>query len=889
MAIPHLFMESPRPKESNSTPRPPLSNLKMLFRNSILVLGVLAVALIVISFLLPTFVKPAVLEKFLTSAIDKHTNYSLSVEKPGFSILPTPSFRFLNVKIWSKTASSKAPPLMTAEHISCQLNWLPLIFKKIEFSNVKLSGTYLDLREITGAPVRLTDVDLTLENVGSGRWIKASGSGAIFGTQKNFKISGKVKSDFNNPNLRHMLFSWNAELRDVDLAELAKSFSQDLAAQIKSGKATVNLELIKKDETPSVYVQGTTRLNQIIFQAFGDQSADRQAASYDVKLEANYDVDMKALMMKSIDIGFPFAQLHGKGAIDFASRRFEDVQLTTAQISLDQLSQHLPIAKYLPLHLGFSGESQADFKLNGVWDEIFIDAKLDFTKALLTYSKYFSKPKGVPLVVTSEELVVKRQKEIDGGINIQFKDVKLKGSLVKFDASSKVGEVTFVTNLIPLEGWEEYFPTFAGYQFSGTAKFFGNGKGDFQNPGRMITMSHVAFNDVGVRSKEGGVLIEKLNGNIDMGPIDFESKNLSFDFGKSHFDADIKMFFTKPDQVRVELKSPEVDVRNLTLHLRKVSQVLGVPAETINWNQIEKSVSDLVPSETTLNNLLGRVTYQDSKLVLQNLDFDVFSGHVSLIGVLDGIGQKQDPNFQFHTELQNLSLARMSRRDLRAPVEGNIFLLLDADGEGFSQEALRSKLKGEGAVTVTNGEFHTFDVLGSLGAIAQFAGLGNYVSGTTRFNDVNGKFQIANGKIGTDHVLMVSNDFNIDASGDIGLDGNLNFRLDTVLSNELSRKIDSKLGPEDRLGPIPLLLTGKIESPTLRPDPSLVKDFIGSLLSNKFGDVIAGKGWLKSFSQKQSNALPVSDAATSQESNRPQDQLAQTGLTLLESLFQKKE
>ncbi|MBI4388464.1 MAG: hypothetical protein HY582_05425, partial [Candidatus Omnitrophica bacterium] len=608
----------------------------------------------------------------------------------------------------------------------------------------------------------------------------------------------------------------------------------------------------------------------------------------------------------NIQLVTPFATVQGKGGVDLVNQKLEGVQLNADAILLDDLPKYfLALARVLPLNLGFSGEAKADLLLQGGWEQLEVGAKIDLSKALLTYSRYFNKPKSTPLLITTDEFTVKRAREFDGGVDITLADAKFKGSLVKFDIISKVGEATFVTNLIPLAGAQTYLPTFTGYEFTGSAKFFANGKGDFQNPGKMVFMYHTALDDVSARAGENPPLFQNLNGAIDGGPLDVETKDIRFDFGNTHFSVQIKMFFYEK-KLYVVIQSPALDLRNFVLQFEKVFQVLALSKDLVDWEKLEQTVANLVQPSVNLENFTLGVVKEGEKLRIENLSFDVYGGRVAMTGWIDFSSSEPppapsdsqgavnppppvvEPAYEFRFEIQNVSLARMLRRDIAVPVEGNLFSVVHVSGKGFSKEAVQTQLKGEGSVSITNGEFRTFDIVGSLGQVAELVGLGQFISGTTRFHDMKAEFQIANGKVTTDHIFLYSNDFDIDASGEADFDGNLNFRLDTVLSNALSRKIDRRLNDTDRLGPIPLLLTGKIDSPSLRPDPSLIQDFLRNLIERQLGKILAGRDWFKKagFVSDQAEEPQKATPPASQETEQ---NLLGAGATLLESLFSKGE
>lgn len=867
------------------------------------VVFVLVILIVVLGFTLPFFVKPDFLSNLLSEAVQKNSDYLLSVENPKFSVFPVPSFEFSDVKLWAKRETGKtgtSEPVVTAQKIRCLLSPYPLLFKKIAFSKIEVDNADFEYQGI-----QMTGAKIKLENVGSLQWIKIQADGKWLQNKSNVSLKGRFKANFDKFNLNQAAFQMQVSLQSVSIFELAGIWLPQWTAQIQRGTVRAGLDFNKEENQSTVLVNGEIDLRDFIYHSQKDTALLSAPGQYKLDFENSYDIDSQIVNVKRMDLSTPFAKFLVKGSFDAKASQLENVQVSSSQIVLDNLHTFiLPLADLMPVNFGFSGEAQMELRARGTLSQLKMNGQMNLTNALLTYSKYFVKSKGTSFLIMSDEMMLRHGTELDGGIDVQLKDIKMKGSLVKYDLAKKTGEITFVTNLIPLEGAEEYFPTLSEYKLRGNVKLFANAKGNFEAPGVLIGMGHVAFNDVAAESKTGAPLLQKLNGKVDAGPFEVETGGIQLDFGNTHFNIQAKMFLQKTKPVLVQIESPAFDIRNFVLQMRKVFQVMQIPdtfsesdaaslpksapriereRKTVDWEGIEKSIQGFVQPDAKLENFILELGYENKEWTIRKLEFNIYGGHVSFMGSLK-LGE-DEPLYQVALEVNRLSLAKMLRRDVRTPAEGNLFLALQAGGEGFSKEMFRSNLKGEGSVSITNGEFHTFDVLGSLGTIAQLVGLGNYVSGTTRFSDFNGKFLIANGKVQTEHIFLHSDDFDIDSAGEIDfLEGNLNFRLDTVLSNTLSRKIDSSLTENDRMGPIPLLLSGKIDSPSLRPDPSLIKDFVQNLISGKLGKILADQGFFKP--SQTSNQAP---AGQNRSDQRPGDGLAETGMTLLESLFQKRE
>ncbi len=866
---------------------------KLLFKRIAVSVFFVVLLVFILGLVLPLLIKPSFVQSFLVEAVAQHTDYSLSLEDPKFKLFPSPSFGFKNVKLWNRSQASDPVPLVSADSVACRLYVLPLLLKRVEFKTITAGGMRLSVPlnappDSQLAPVEIKDAALTLHDVRSGKWSKFQLRGKWLGSFPNVELAGKFKVNYGETDLRRAAFSGELKLSKVSLVDLFSNLGLSASATPASGTLGMVVEVSKQASSSSVSANAKAKVDDFIYRAGANSSPGDKSVQYEISLDSNLNLENKVVTLQNISLTTPFGIFSGKGAFDAAARKLEEVQIGSDSVVLDNLPSHLPwLTQILPAGLGFSGEGKMSFHASGGMDQVFLNAKLDLTKALLSYSRYFTKPKEMPFFITTDELAIKQQRELNGSVDVQFGTIKIKGALVKFDIISKTGEMTLVSNLIPLQGLNQYLPTFAGYDFSGTAKFFANGKGDFEKPGKMILMYHFAFNDTNAKASSEPPLFQNLNGSIDGGPFDFETKDFRFDLNKTHFDVNVKMSFQGGPRLAVEVRSPDLDLRDLVLHVEKILKVLGIQQNAFDLAGVERAVDQLVQPGSTLQNFSARIEYEKDRLIVDQLAFEIYGGRFKSTGFLD-LTDKTAPPFHLNGEIENMSLARMFRRDIATPVEGNLFAVLEAEGKGFSKEALQANLKGGGTVSVTNGEFRTFDVLGSLGAIAEFAGLGQFVSGTTRFSDVNGKLEIGGGKIKTDHILIYSDDFDVDAAGELTFDGNLNFRLDTVLSNHLSRKINSRIEEGNRMGPIPLLLTGSVSSPSLRPDPAFIRDFLMSFAAGKISKILAGQNWLQKLSPAFSDEAAQSDETGPVSGQTPSNDAASAGMLLLESLFQKE-
>ena len=76
----------------------------------------------------------------------------------------------------------------------------------------------------------------------------------------------------------------------------------------------------------------------------------------------------------------------------------KDLRVTLSDLQMESLPQYfLSFKEAVPLNIGFSGLSSLELSMEGTLDHLAIHANWDLSSTLLSYARYFSKPKDVPL------------------------------------------------------------------------------------------------------------------------------------------------------------------------------------------------------------------------------------------------------------------------------------------------------------------------------------------------------------------------------------------------------------------------------------------------------------------------------------------------------------
>lgn len=253
---------------------------------------------------------------------------------------------------------------------------------------------------------------------------------------------------------------------------------------------------------------------------------------------------------------------------------------------------------------------------------------------------------------------------------------------------------------------------------------------------------------------------------------------------------------------------------------------------------LREGVDVFLPEGTWAENVKGRLGYKDERWVAEDLTFKVYGGNVVLNGTMD-LGSKS-PAFHVGLKADHVGLSQFtSRRGQDNVLDGD--LLLEAEWDGTLQPGPpeQAALQGRGKWKMTGGNFRTFSVLGAIGKIQEFSDLDFLISDSTPFDEFAGTFVFEGGRFKTLDAGLLSPELWADIDGDASVDGKINSRLEVYLSTDLSGRVlaphlgAGAVGPNQRFGPVPLLLAGPLTAPEIKPDTTELAKLLGDLEKKK--------------------------------------------------------
>jgi hypothetical protein len=139
---------------------------------------------------------------------------------------------------------------------------------------------------------------------------------------------------------------------------------------------------------------------------------------------------------------------------------------------------------------------------------------------------------------------------------------------------------------------------------------------------------------------------------------------------------------------------------------------------------------------------------------------------------------------------------------------------------GRNAEEIRDSLSGSTRLSITKGRIAALDLLASIrraleGSQQETPG----AEGSTPFSSFVADLQVGQRKLDLSGIVLDSPALSLTGNGSIGFDGTLGFDLEAAVSGELgamvTRVVRSSPGSESKL---PLVLTGTLDSPKVRPN-----------------------------------------------------------------------
>jgi hypothetical protein len=562
------------------------------------------------------------------------------------------------------------------------------------------------------------------------------------------------------------------------------------------------------------------------------------------KVTAAWNNDTTELKLHKGLAKLPFGEIEANGSMKLNTGEISGMHVAGSNMALEDLLKYWPgLENALPFHVGFSGPGKWVLSMEGTLDHLSLHFGWDLAQVLLSYGQYFSKPKDVPLDLDFD-LLLQKGVLLGGDFAVKFKELSMKGNLKDLDLKTGGGQLNLITNKFSMTGWEQYIPALQGYKLEGGAKLMANWKGDLRQLEKAEHIFNISFDQASWTIPEGAGF-RNASLSLDYSPLMLEGRQMQFEIGGSSFVADLKIsgFPEKPKVIAKvsagELKPLEVWQAVVALWQRKAE---GAGSNT--YDQAKEFIQGICPKDQVLKNVLADVLYEEGAWNVPALHIEGYGGKADLKGAMNFSGK--EPEYGFDGEVHGLDLGLFMGRQNAAHkvLEGALDLKGSMAGTGWGPEAWSKSLAGLGEWTLTGGKFLTFDLKDALSTIEHFRDLGEIRPSLKDFDSMNFQWKISDGKMTTDNLLVKSKDYVLDGEGALGFDGLANFRTDVFLSSEIAVKLlpdmvsSFKKDPQAHLGPIPVLFSGSLLAPEVKPDPAQAQELTDKIRKGKAKDFL---------------------------------------------------
>lgn len=791
-----------------------------------LALALIAAVWLAIPVCLPWLISPDTFEKQVVQDIEKVTEGAFNFESAKVSYFPTISVTFNNTQLEINGGKF----FLAAERVKLDMKKLALLFGRFEVAKFKAEKGEAVLRS-TAEPwlgeIKVSNVSLNLKALRRQATYLVEFVGETLKVPKAVSGNARIQmSDLSSWNWRDLVLEGKIQLQDLELAAMLQQLKLRLPFELNEGNFSSGIIFTKKGGEDWIRFLNSIQISGLVYQK---QKKEMLATSpkidSEIKSEISWNPATDEWILKEGQLTLPWGRLESNGHFFAGTGEIREIRVSASGMALDEIPRYwFAISDSLPNNFGFSGPSDWDITMQGTWDHLTIHGNVDMTAAILTYARYFSKPKDIPMAVTFDALL-KQGDFLESDFSVHCREALIKGTLSDFYFSTGVGQLNVITNKFAVAGLEDLLLPLTNYDLAGELKLLANWQGHLRDWQKSLKVFNATW-EQGAITRRNGSAIKDIHFVMDYGQLAFMVKEASFKIG----DFPVSVIFSIYNLLDAPAGKAQISSDRLA-----PGPVLNMLQDlTLEWLSAGAGLSlehakawavEMFPAAETVEKLDAEVEYRDRTWYLNHFRMNAYGGHVALSG--EAVADPENASYRADLELNQWDLKRFLMRKGQEPswADGTLFLNMHFSREGAGDPFDLSQIQGDGAFLVTNGAFQTFDLLEEVGKISELQKIATAGTGTTPFSDIRSEFQLRDGKIRMDKLLLINPDLYVMADGEAKLDGLLNHRLAVYLSADKTGQLlgdlisGAVMKGSVQFGPIPFLLTGAIQSPELQPDP----------------------------------------------------------------------
>ncbi len=540
------------------------------------------------------------------------------------------------------------------------------------------------------------------------------------------------------------------------------------------------------------------------------------------------------------------------GELDFSRTATWDqgrikADLQLGPVTLGQLRQIPWVDRVVPAGLAVHQTVALSNRLEGSFDDLRIDTSVTADANTIQYGKWLDKGPG-----TAARLAMKTRVR-HHRVVIYESESRLHNGRVVFSGSvdrhpEPVVRLRIKADDVALAGWEALVPAAAGYRLEGTLRgglTLRHKSAPRNEPPTLLGSLQLAnVQVIGPPGKRR--TIQGLQAELEFRGADVVVRRLQLRSGLSDIRVRGLLANLSRPTLHYSVQSDLLNVADITGDARyRADSFSNVASEGSAGFTTEGvlSIQGFLSSSNgrlrgvAYRNLQGRVNWTGGKLKADRVAIEALGGTVRGHGTLTR-RNGQGFDLELSPTAERLDLRRLLpllEDGAADSIHGHLNLSGRFRGGGTDWSTLVRNLSGSGSVLLDKGVLHKFNpVRGVLAAMDAVEGIDKidtaapaYLSlvrgDRTSFNLIEGAFTLRNGRVRSDDLLLISDEYSIVGRGWASLDGGVDLRATLILSPAFSRDLSGRyrnvryLFDSDGIS-LPFRLAGNIPDVSFKPD-----------------------------------------------------------------------
>jgi AsmA-like C-terminal region/AsmA family len=300
--------------------------------------------------------------------------------------------------------------------------------------------------------------------------------------------------------------------------------------------------------------------------------------------------------------------------------------------------------------------------------------------------------------------------------------------------------------------------------------------------------------------------------------------------------------------------------------------------KNINF-RMKSKFNKLLYDNLELTNVSGQIIVKDSKVTLENLQMNLLKGSLSGNGYYAKSEFQENPDIQFNLDVKEFNIKEAYDKFISikqfAPMakyiqgnfSSNLKLTTSLDN---TLTPVWETFFSNGLLNLKSAEIKNFKPFTTVGSLLNLQELSN-----PKFNNVNPKFEIKNGRFYLSPMKYKVGNYNVVLSGSSGIDQSLNYVMEIdvpaeKVKNQANKAIGSLLGKDVNLltsksVKVKALIGGTIDSPSVKTSAGSIVEDVASGVVEQVKTQIVDEAKAKADSLKLAAEKKLKEEAKKKE------------------------